>query len=88
MTEEEQATETEISNKVRQGNPLWVQLCLHLTARREAELLRGGAVKALGPLLSPSSHHVQVEAAEAGGEDGGMNICNKIPAVSFSSLWL
>lgn len=48
----------------------------------------GGAVKALGPLLSPSSHHVQVEAAEAGGEDGGMNICNKIPAVSFSSLWL
>lgn len=32
MTEEDQATETEISNKVRQGNPLWVQLCLYLTA--------------------------------------------------------
>lgn len=87
MTEEEQATETEISNKVRQGNPLWVQLCLHLTAPREAELL-GGAVKALGPLLSPSSHQVQVEAAGAGGEKGGMNIWDKIPAVSFSSLWL
>lgn len=48
----------------------------------------GGAVKALGPLLSPSSHQVQVEAAGAGGEKGGMNIWDKIPAVSFSSLWL
>lgn len=41
VTEEDQATETKISNKVRQGNPLWVQLCLHLRAQREAQLLWG-----------------------------------------------
>lgn len=71
MTEEEQATETEISNTVRQGNPLWVQLCLHLTAPRgrKAEQLAGGGgggTIALDPLLSPSSGQIKVEAAGAG----------------------
>lgn len=38
MTEkEEEATETKISNKFGQGNPLWAQLCLRLTERAELQ---------------------------------------------------
>ena len=33
VAEEDQATETKISKKVWQGNPVWVQLCPHLTAQ-------------------------------------------------------
>lgn len=40
VTEKVQATETKISNKVGQGNPVWVQLCLHLTALREPSCCR------------------------------------------------